>query len=375
MKLQLSKSNFVKSLSFVQNIVESKSTIPILANVLLEAKQGRLNISATDMDITIFDKIKINNIESEGSTSVPAQTLYSVIKELPDDNPIDLSYDQNNKKLHLMSSKSKFVFSCLSTDEFPISPVETFKTSFDLEPDTLKEIIDKTYFASSNEETRYYLNGLYIHTASSNNKNYLRAVATDGHRLAQYQISAPVTTVKNNFGVIIPKKLIFELRKLIDDVKENVRIDLSERKIKFSFNETIIISKLVDGKFPDYEKVIPKNTSNTFSINRKKFIESINRISTISSEKSKAIKLNLNKDKIIISANNVEEGGSGVEEINIKYNGPSLDIGFNSSYLKEILNQFTLEEITILFSDSTAPTIIKDSSKIESLYVLMPMRV
>ena len=375
MKLQLSKSNFVKSLSFVQNIVESKATIPILANVLLEAKQGRLNLSATDMDITIFDKIKINNIESEGSTSVPAQILYNVIKELPDDHPIDLSYDQNNKKLHLMSSKSKFVFSCLSTDEFPISSTETFKISFNLEADILKEIIDKTYFASSNEETRYYLNGLYIHTTSLNNKNYLRVVATDGHRLAQYQISSPPTITKNNFGVIVPKKLIFELRKLIDDVKENVKIDLSERKIRFSFNETIIVSKLIDGKFPDYEKVIPKNASNTFSINRKKFLESINRISTISSEKSKAIKLNLNKNKITISANNVEEGGSGVEEINIKYNGPSLDIGFNSGYLKEIINQFTLEEITILFSDATAPTIIKDSSKSESLYVLMPMRV
>ena len=375
MKLQLSKSNFVKSLSFVQNIVESKATIPILANVLLEAKQGRLNLSATDMDITIFDKIKINNIESEGSTSVPAQILYNVIKELPDDHPIDLSYDQNNKKLHLMSSKSKFVFSCLSTDEFPISSTETFKISFNLEADILKEIIDKTYFASSNEETRYYLNGLYIHTASLNNKNYLRVVATDGHRLAQYQISSPPTINKNNFGVIVPKKLIFELRKLIDEVKENVKIDLSERKIRFSFNETIIVSKLIDGKFPDYEKVIPKNASNTFSINRKKFLESINRISTISSEKSKAIKLNLNKNKITISANNVEEGGSGAEEINIKYNGPSLDIGFNSGYLKEIINQFTLEEITILFSDSTAPTIIKEDSKSGTLYVLMPMRV
>ena len=375
MKLQLSKSNFVKSLSFVQNIVESKATIPILANVLLEAKQGRLNLSATDMDITIFDKIKINNIESEGSTSVPAQILYNVIKELPDDHPIDLSYDQNNKKLHLMSSKSKFVFSCLSTDEFPISSTETFKISFNLEADILKEIIDKTYFASSNEETRYYLNGLYIHTTSLNNKNYLRVVATDGHRLAQYQISSPPTITKNNFGVIVPKKLIFELRKLIDEVKENVKIDLSERKIRFSFNETIIVSKLIDGKFPDYEKVIPKNASNTFSINRKKFLESINRISTISSEKSKAIKLNLNKDKITISANNVEEGGSGAEEINIKYNGPSLDIGFNSGYLKEIINQFTLEEITILFSDSTAPTIIKEDSKSGTLYVLMPMRV
>ena len=375
MKLQLSKSNFVKSLSFVQNIVESKATIPILANVLLEAKQGRLNLSATDMDITIFDKIKINNIESEGSTSVPAQILYNVIKELSDDHPIDLSYDQNNKKLHLMSSKSKFVFSCLSTDEFPISSTETFKISFNLEADILKEIIDKTYFASSNEETRYYLNGLYIHTTLLNNKNYLRVVATDGHRLAQYQISSPPTITKNNFGVIVPKKLIFELRKLIDEVKENVKIDLSERKIRFSFNETIIVSKLIDGKFPDYEKVIPKNASNTFSINRKKFLESINRISTISSEKSKAIKLNLNKNKITISANNVEEGGSGIEEINIKYNGPSLDIGFNSGYLKEIINQFTLEEITILFSDATAPTIIKDSSKSESLYVLMPMRV
>ena len=318
MKLQLSKSNFVKSLSFVQNIVESKSTIPVLANVLLEAKQGRLNISATDMDITIFDKIKVNNIESEGSTIIPAHTLYNVIKEQPDDSPIDLSYEQNNKKLHLMSSKSKFVFSCLSKDEFPISSTETFKTSFDLEPDILKELIDKTYFASSNEETRYYLNGLFIHRTSINNKNYLRAVATDGHRLAQYQIKSPDTIAKDNFGVIVPKKLIFELRKLIDDVKENVRIDLSERKIRFSFKETIIISKLVDGKFPDYEKVIPKNISNTFSINRKKFLESINRISTISSEKSKAIKLNLNIDKISISANNLEEGGSGVEEINVK---------------------------------------------------------
>ena len=375
MKLKLSKSNFVKSLSFVQNIVESKTTIPILANVLLEAKQGRLNVSATDMDITIFDKVKIDNIEVEGATSVPAHTLYNVIKELPDDNPIDLSYDQNNKKLHLMSSKSKFVFSCLSKDEFPISSTETFKTSFDLKSDILKEIIDKTYFASSNEETRYYLNGLYLHTATLNNKNYLRAVATDGHRLAQYQISPPPTINKSNFGVIVPKKLIFELRKLIDDMKENIKIDLSDRKIRFSFNETIIISKLIDGKFPDYEKVIPKNTNNIFSINRKKFLESINRISTVTSDKSKAIKLNLNKNKLTISASNLEEGGSGIEEIDIKYNGPSLDIGFNSSYLKEIINQFTLEEISILFSDSTAPTIIKDSSKSESLYVLMPMRV
>ena len=375
MKLQLSKSNFVKSLSFVQNIVESKTTIPILANVLLEAKQGRLNISATDMDITIFDKIKVNNIETDGATSVPAHTLYNVIKELPEDNPIDLSYDDSNKKLHLMSSKSKFVFSCLSKDEFPISSTESFKISFDLKADILKEIIDKTYFATSNEETRYYLNGLYLHSAISNNKNYLRAVATDGHRLAQYQINMPAVSAKDNFGVIIPKKLIFELRKLIDDLKDNIKIDLSDRKIRFSFNETVIVSKLIDGKFPDYEKVIPKNTSNTFSIDRKKFLESINRISTISSDKSKAIKLNLNNDKLTISASNLEEGGSGVEEINIKYSGPSLDIGFNSVYLKEIINQFTLEEISVLFSDSTAPTIIKDGSKSESLYVLMPMRV
>ena len=375
MKLQLSKSNFVKSLSFVQNIVEGKSTIPILANVLLEAKQGRLNISATDMDITIFDKIKVNNIESEGSTSVPAHTLYNVIKELPDNDPIDLNYDQNNKKLHLISSKSNFVFSCLSKDEFPILSSETFKINFDLKADILREIIDKTYFASSNEETRYYLNGLYIHTTSLNNKGYLRAVATDGHRLAQYQINTPPTIAKSNFGVIVPKKLVFELRKLIDDLKENIKIDLSDRKIRFSFNETIIVSKLIDGKFPDYEKVIPKNTNNSFSIDRKKFLESINRISTISSEKSKAIKLNLNKNKITISANNLEEGGSGIEEINVKYNGPSLDIGFNSGYLKEIINQFTLEEITILFSDSTAPTIIKEDSKSGTLYVLMPMRV
>ncbi len=375
MKLKLTKSNFVKSLSFVQNIVESKTTIPILANVLLEAKQGRLHVSATDMDITLFDKIKLNNIESEGSTSVPAHTLYNVIKELSDDDPIELSYDKNNKKLHLLSSKTKFVFSCLPKEEFPVLATENFNINFELKSDLLKEIIDKTYFAISNEETRYYLNGLYLHIANINSKIFLRTVATDGHRLAQFQINAPQTIGKNNFGVIVPKKLIFEIRKLIDDINDNIKIDLSERKIRFSFKETVIVSKLIDGKFPDYEKVIPKNTSNSFSINRKKFLESINRISTISSEKSKAIKLNLNKDKLTVSANNLEEGGSGIEEIPIKYNGPTLDIGFNAIYLKEIINQFSSEEVIILFSDSTAPTIVKDNSKSESLYVLMPMRV
>ena len=375
MKFKLTKSKFVKSLSFVQSIVESKTTIPILANVLLETKQGRLHVSATDMDITLFDKIKLNNIEVEGSTSVPAHTLYNVIKELSDDDPIELSYDENNKKLHLVSSKSKFVFSCLPKEEFPVLANENFNINFELESDLLKEIIDKTYFAISTEETRYYLNGLYLHVANINNKTFLRTVATDGHRLALFQINAPQTISKNNFGVIVPKKLIFEIRKLIDDIKDNIKIDLSERKIRFSFKETVIVSKLIDGKFPDYEKVIPKNTKNSFSINRKKFLESINRISTISSEKSKAIKLNLNNDKLTISASNLEEGGSGIEEISIKYDGPSLDIGFNAIYLKEIINQFSSEEIIILFSDSTAPTIIKDNTKSESLYVLMPMRV
>ena len=269
----------------------------------------------------------------------------------------------------------QFVFSCLPKEEFPVLATENFNINFELKSDLLKEIIDKTYFAISNEETRYYLNGLYLHIANINSKIFLRTVATDGHRLAQFQINAPQTIGKNNFGVIVPKKLIFEIRKLIDDINDNIKIDLSERKIRFSFKETVIVSKLIDGKFPDYEKVIPKNTSNSFSINRKKFLESINRISTISSEKSKAIKLNLNKDKLTVSANNLEEGGSGIEEISIKYNGPTLDIGFNAIYLKEIINQFSSEEVIILFSDSTAPTIVKDNSKSESLYVLMPMRV
>ena len=374
MKLTISKIDFAKSLAFVQNIVETKTTIPILSNVLLEAKQGRLNLSATDMDITISDKVKIKNIEEEGSTSVPAHMLYNVIKELSDDKPIDLSYDKNLKKLHLNSYKSKFTFSCLPKEEFPMQTNETYKSTFSLSSEILKEMIDKTYFAISTEETRYYLNGIFFHTVKVNNKPFLRSIATDGHRLAQYQVTAP-TLANNTFQNIIPRKLIFELRKLIDEVKADVKIDLSDRKIRFSFNETVLISKLIDGKFPDYEKVIPKDTSNSFLVERKPFLESINRISTVSSEKSRAIKLNLNNNKITISANNLEEGGSGSEEIEINYNGPSLDIGFNASYLKEIINQFKNNEITILFSDSTAPTIIKDNSKSETLYVLMPMRV
>ena len=259
-------------------------------------------------------------------------------------------------------------------DEFPILSTENYKISFLLSSNVLKEMIDQTYFAISSEESRYYLNGIFFHTVKLNNKFFLRSIATDGHRLAQSQTIAP-TAANNIFNTIIPKKLIFELRKLIDDVETDIKIDLTERKIRFSFNETIIVSKLIDGKFPDYEKVIPKDTKNSFFIDRKSFLESINRISTISSDKSKAIKLNLNKNKLTISANNLEEGGSGIEEIEISYNGPSLDIGFNGSYLKEIINQLNSKEITILFSDSTAPTIIKDESKSETLYVLMPMRV
>jgi len=374
MKLTLSKLDFVKSLSFIQNIVESKSTIPVLTNVLLEAKQGRLHLSGTDMDMTISDKIKIKNIEEEGTTCVPAHILYNVIKELSDDKPVNLSYDKNNKKLYVTSFKSKFTFSCLSKDDFPVLTTENYKISFLLKSSILKEMIDKTYFAISNEETRYYLNGIFFHTIKLNNKFFLRSIATDGHRLAQCEIISPAAA-NNIFSTIIPKKLIFELRKLIDEVEDEIKIDLSERKIKFSFGETVLISKLIDGKFPDYEKVIPKDTKNSFSIDRKIFLESINRIATISSEKSKAIKLNLNRNKLTISANNLEEGGSGIEEIEINYNGPTLDIGFNAGYLKEIIHQFNGKEVTILFSDSTAPTIIKDIAKTETLYVLMPMRV
>ena len=374
MKLTLSKLDFVKSLSFIQNIVESKSTIPVLTNVLLEAKQGRLHLSGTDMDMTISDKIKIKNIEEEGTTCVPAHILYNVIKELSDDKPVNLSYDKNNKKLYVTSFKSKFTFSCLSKDDFPVLTTENYKTSFLLKSSILKEMIDKTYFAISNEETRYYLNGIFFHTIKLNNKFFLRSIATDGHRLAQCETISPAAA-NNIFSTIIPKKLIFELRKLIDEVEDEIKIDLSERKIKFSFGETVLISKLIDGKFPDYEKVIPKDTKNSLSIDRKIFLESINRIATISSEKSKAIKLNLNRNKLTISANNLEEGGSGIEEIEINYNGPTLDIGFNAGYLKEIIHQFNGKEVTILFSDSTAPTIIKDIAKTETLYVLMPMRV
>ena len=374
MKLTIVKIDFEKSLASVENIVENKTTIPILSNVLLEAKQGRLHLSATDMDMMISDKVKVKNIDIEGSTSVPAHILYNVIKELNKDKPIELSYNESNKKLHLSSFKSKFTFSCLPKDEFPILSTENYKISFLLSSNVLKEMIDQTYFAISSEESRYYLNGIFFHTVKLNNKFFLRSIATDGHRLAQSQTIAP-TAANNIFNTIIPKKLIFELRKLIDDVETDIKIDLTERKIRFSFNETIIVSKLIDGKFPDYEKVIPKDTKNSFSIDRKSFLESINRISTISSDKSKAIKLNLNKNKLTISANNLEEGGSGIEEIEINYNGPSLDIGFNGNYLKEIINQLNNKEIIILFSDSTAPTIIKDESKSDTLYVLMPMRV
>ena len=369
MKFTTEKNEIVDALQMGASIAERRQTIPILANLRIVARDGKVEITATDLEIQIKTLTEVKKVVEEGEITVSARKMSELCRSLPDNEALE--FDLNNGKLTVSSKNFHADFATISALDFPELESKEETNSLSISSSALQRLLNKTAFCMASQDVRYYLNGLLVEYKGGE----VNAVATDGHRLALATSPLDKTITIDGERQILPRKAVLELSKILRQENEDIKITFGNSSLSIQDENLDFSTKLIDGKFPDYEKVIPKNISNTFSINRKKFLESINRISTISSEKSKAIKLNLNKDKITISANNIEEGGSGIEEINVKYNGPSLDIGFNSGYLKEIINQLTLEEITILFSDSTAPTIIKDGSKDESLYVLMPMRV
>tara|TARA_Y100000590_G_scaffold367292_2_gene427267 strand:- start:4537 stop:5652 length:1116 start_codon:yes stop_codon:yes gene_type:complete len=371
MKISIERNSFLNSLSHVQNIVEKRNTIPILSNILIDAHSNNLILSATDMDVSVTEAINCNVIE-QGSVTTPAHTLYDIVRKIPEGNEIELISNDGNK-LSFRSGKSKFSLSCLPKDDFPKIEELDLKNEFTINSKELIKIIDKTKFAISTEETRYYLNGIYLHVGAKDNKKILVSVATDGHRLAKVETDLP-EGAENLSGVIIPKKTINEVRKLIDEQNNDIRVALNENKIVFYINNVILSSKLIDGSFPEYEKVIPKNNDKTLEINTNQIYEAIDRVSTVSDVKSNSIKLSIMDNIISISSNN-SETGSGAEDINIDYVGEKIEIGFNAKYLLEILSQIDSEKLNFKLLDSSSPTIITDSEDNHSIYVLMPMRV
>ena len=375
MEFKINSTDLLKALSHIHGIVEVRHTLPILSNIILEAKDDKLILSSTNLDIYCSDKIKAEVLQS-GEVSVSAVTFFEIIKRLPSGSEVLMIMEEGENEIRLTCGRSKFNLSTLKTDDFPIISDSDLSTNFVLSADELIRIIDKTKFAVSNEETRYYLNGIFLHKAERNSIQFLRAVATDGHRLAQYDIPLP-QGAEDITGIIIPKKTIYELRKVLDDANGDVSVSLNENKIKFSFNDLKVVSKVIDGTFPDYTKVIPQKNDKNFKTNNSDLKNAIDRVSAVAANeesKSKAIKFCIGNNSLSLSVES-QSKGSANEMIDVNYSGDKVDIGFNSKYIIDICNEVDGDEISISLSDSISPAIILDKTDENLFFVLMPMRI
>ena len=366
MKFSIVKSDLLRPLSHIYSVVEKRNTIPILSNTVIEALDGHIAFTATDMEIDIVEKIQSSTI-SNGKLTVSAHTLYDIVRKLPDGSEIIVSANENN--LILSCGKSEFMLPTLPFDDYPIMTDISGGKSFSISSVDLQNLIDNTKFAISLEETRYYLNGIFLHQ----NDNLLRAVATDGHRLAQAEINLP-TGAEGMPSIIIPRKTVGELRKLLDDTEADIPITVSSNKIKFSINNCTLTSKLIDGSFPDYQRVIPKGNTKNLVISTKEFKEAVDRVSTISIEKSRAVKLSLSKNNLILKVYS-HDSGNASEEMEVSFEYDSMEIGFNSKYLLDIALQIQGKDIQFSLSDSSSPALITDPEQEGIIFVLMPMRV
>ncbi len=371
MKLSIERAALLRSLNHVQSVVERRNTIPILSNVLIRAENNVLSLSSTDMDLEINESVAAN-ISEAGATTAPAHTLHDIVRKLPDGSDVEIELNPDGTQMTVRSGRSRFKLSCLPVADFPEISTSDLPYGFSIPAADLRALIDRTKFAMSTEETRYYLNGIYVHEADNDGVKVLRSVSTDGHRLARFEMPLPEDAAGMP-GVIIPRKTVGEIRKLIEDAADVIQITLSENKIRFSFDHIIMTSKLIDGTFPDYQRVIPQENDKIVEIDPKAFTKAIDRVSTISDGKSRALKITLSGKQMILSASS-PESGSATEEMEV--NGDSdIEIGFNAKYLLDITSQIEGEGCRLTLADSASPTIIQDNSDPSALYVLMPLRV
>ncbi len=371
MKITIDRAALMRALNHVQSAVEKRTTIPILSNVLMKAEDGVLSLATTDMDLEISESVAAN-VEKSGATTAPAATLFDIVKKLPEDSAVVLELDSSGNQMTVKAGRSNFRLACLPVADFPEIGQGNLPASFSIPANELRNLIDRTKFAMSAEETRYYLNGIYLHAADNNGLSVLRAVATDGHRLARFEMPLPEGAA-NMPGIIIPRKTVGELRKLVEEAGDAIKVSLSENKIRFAFDHIVLTSKLIDGTFPDYQRVIPKGNDKIIEVNPKAFSRAIDRVSTISDGKSRAVKIALNGKTMTLSANS-PEAGSATEDLEINGND-NMEIGFNARYLLDITQQIEGDGCRLTLADSGSPTIIEDASDASALYVLMPLRV
>ncbi len=372
MKITIERNALLKSLNHVQSVVERRNTIPILSNVLLEAGDGSLKLTATDLDIQIVETTPVQ-IDQPGATTLPAHLLYDIVRKLADGAQAELEKDEAGGQFTLYSGRSHFALQSLPASDFPDLAAGDMTHGFSLEAGSLKKLIEKTRDAISTEETRYYLNGIYVHEAETGAGPVLRGVATDGHRLAQFDLPLPQGAAGMP-GIIIPRKAVLELHKLLEDPEGAVEVSLSEAKIRFVINGVVLTSKLIDGTFPDYSRVIPSGNTRELELDGAVFTQAVDRVSTVSSEKGRAVKLSISKNKLVLSVNN-PDSGSATEEIAVAYKDEPLEIGFNARYLADITGQIESGHACFRLAESGDPALVFDRDDDSAIYVLMPMRV
>ena len=372
MKATIERATLLKCLSHVQSVVERRNTIPILSNVLIEASAGgTVRVMATDLDLQVVETMGAVSVEAPGAITVSAHLLFDIARKLPDGSQVSLETADN--RMTVKAGRSRFSLPTLPRDDFPMIVESDLPTSFELPAATLAQLIDRTRFAISTEETRYYLNGIFIHVSDEE----LKAAATDGHRLARYTIARP-DGAEGMPDVIVPRKCVAELRKLLEEALDtNVLVDLSASKIRFTLggeNGVVLTSKLIDGTFPDYTRVIPTGNDKLLRLDPKSFYQGVDRVATIATEKTRAVKMALETDRVTLSVTS-PDNGTAAEELPADYRSSGFEIGFNANYLKDILGQIEGDTVELHLADAGAPTLIRQDEKSPALYVLMPMRV
>jgi DNA polymerase III subunit beta len=376
MRLLIERSQLFAALSHVASVVERRTTIPILSNVLLRATEGAISLKGTDLEREVLESVH-GDVTQPGAVTIQAHLLHDIVRKLADGAQITLESAGGGERMTLTCGQARFQLPSLAADEFPDIGAGEMPHEFSLPAHELKRLIEKARFAISTEETRYYLNGIYLHTAQSSGKTVLRAVATDGHRLAQIEVDAP-RGAEGMPGVIVPRKTVNEVHKLLEAVDGDVKVSLSTTRIQFSVPKgqyhVVMTSKLIDGTFPDYQRVIPQANNKVMMVGNAEFANAVDRVATVSSERGRAVKLAIEQGKLVLSVTN-PDGGSATEEISVDYDADKLEIGFNARYLLDITAQLESSTVKLFLSDAGSPTTVRDDSDEGALYVLMPMRV
>ncbi len=373
MKFSIERAVLLKAAAQAQSVVERRNTIPILANVLIEAGDEQVSFRATDLDVEVVDRAGAT-VARSGATTVSAVLLHEIVRKLPDGAMVEMTDDRTSGRLQVAAGRSSFALATLPREDFPVMASSEYSANFAAPARELRRLFDKSKFAISTEETRYYLNGVYMHVADGDDGRVLRCVATDGHRLARIDAGALPDGADAMPGVIVPRKTVAELRKLLDDDDADIAVSVSDTKIRFATPEITLTSKVIDGTFPDYTRVIPTQNTKRLEVDATEFAKAVDRVATVSSERSRAVKLALDEDRLVLSVN-APDAGTAEEELTVAYGDERLEIGFNAKYLQEIANQVDHENAVFLFSTSADPTLMREGNDTSAVYVVMPMRV